>query len=92
MENSFWHQSLSVSFVDAFRHAFTMYKETGTQDEVEIALKLLDHSSEQTAFNSALLQTLLRHRLCMLDYIFLSQLLLIISVPSAHPESLNPPD
>ncbi len=93
LENSFWHQSPSVSFIDAFHKAFAMYKETDTQDKVEIALKVMNDSSDgKTAFQSALLQTLLEHRLCMLDYIFSSQLLLIIFVPSAHSDSLKTPN
>ncbi len=69
-----------------------MYKETGTQEKVEIALKVLDDSSGETAFESALLQTLLEHRLRMLDYIFSSQLLLTIFVPQARPDSLKTPN
>ncbi len=48
-----------------------MYKETGTQDKVESALKVLDDSSGRTVLEFALFQTLLKHRLSMLNYIFL---------------------
>ena len=89
LENYFWHQSPSVSFIEAFRKAFAMYKETGTQHKVEVALKVLDDSSGEKAFKSALLQILLEHRLRMLDYIFSSQLLLTILVPQARPDRIT---
>ncbi len=78
-----------MSFIEAFRKAFAMYKETGTQHKVEVALKVLDDSSGEKAFKSALLQILLEHRLRMLDYIFSSQLLLTILVPQARPDRIT---
>jgi hypothetical protein len=69
LENSFWYHSASVSFIDAFRQAFEIYTEIAMQ-KVEIALKELGDWSESTAFKSALSETLLNNRLCMLDCIF----------------------
>ncbi|KAF8810391.1 hypothetical protein BYT27DRAFT_7186615 [Phlegmacium glaucopus] len=70
LENSFWYQSASVSFIDAFHKAFGIYVETAMEEKVEIALKELGDPSEKTAFQSALFKTLVEHCLCMLDYIF----------------------
>jgi|SRR6266702_277618 len=90
LENSFWYRSSSISFVDAFCKAFGIYTETATQETVEIALKELGDFSERTAFKSALSETLLRHRLRMLNYVFSYQLFLIIVVRSGHPDNLEP--
>ncbi|KAH8985766.1 hypothetical protein EDB86DRAFT_3083358 [Lactarius hatsudake] len=63
LENSFWYQSSSISFIDAFRKAFGIYMETATHAEVEISLKELGGLSEWSAFTSALSEIILRHRL-----------------------------
>ncbi|KAI9433707.1 hypothetical protein H4582DRAFT_1984213, partial [Lactarius indigo] len=41
LESSFWYQSSSISFIDAFRKAFAIYTETGTQGKVKVALDKL---------------------------------------------------
>ena len=56
---------------------------------METALKELGDLSERMAFESTLSETLLRHRLSMLNHIFSYQLLIIV-VRSAHPDNLEP--
>ena len=74
LENSFWYQSTLSSFMDAFGKAFGFYKESGTQERVEIALKEVANCSEEKPFKAALSELLLKHHLCVLNYIFSCQL------------------
>jgi len=65
LENSFWHQSNTVTFIDSFQEAFKLYTQTGVREKVETSLKLLEDQYPSTSKPSqcALLKTLLQHRL-----------------------------
>jgi hypothetical protein len=68
LENSFWNQSNTVTFIDSFQEAFKLYTQTGVREKAETSLKLLEdyppqYSSTSEPFQSALLMTLLQHRL-----------------------------
>ena len=68
LENSFWYQSTTSSFIDAFGKAFGLYKETGTQERLEIALKELGDWSSKEIFKAAFSELLLKHHLCVLNF------------------------
>jgi len=68
LENSFWNQSKTVTFIDSFQKAFKLYTQTGVREKAETSLKLLkdypsQYSSTSEPFKSALFTTLLQHRL-----------------------------
>jgi len=66
LENSFWNQSNTVTFIDSFQQAFKLYTQTGVREKAETSLKLLEnyppqYPSTSEPFQSALLTTLLQH-------------------------------
>jgi len=68
LENSYWNQSNTVTFIDSFQEAFKLYTQTGVRENAETSLKLLEdyppqYSSTFEPFQSALIKTLLQHRL-----------------------------
>jgi len=68
LENSFWNYSNTVTFIDSFQEAFKLYTQTGVREKAETSLKLLanyppQYPSTSEPFQSALLTTLLQHRL-----------------------------
>ena len=74
LENSFWNQSKTITFIESFQEAFKLYTQTGVREKAETSIKLLEdyppqYSSTSEPFQSALLKTLLQHRLCVLGYL-----------------------
>ena len=74
MENSFWHQLESISFMASFQNAFQLYIKSGTRDNLETSIKELGDypppgSNALPLFKSSLLELLLKHRLSRFNYI-----------------------
>ena len=66
-ENSFWHKSRGISFLDTFKEALKLYMEIGAEKNGENAVKALGDwpvaPHEQEIFRSRLFRILLEHRL-----------------------------
>ena len=75
LDNSSWNQSQSVFFIDGFCKAFDMYTDRGTRENVEVVLKANGNWPRDMArldmFKSQLFEMILKHRICMLNSIFL---------------------
>jgi hypothetical protein len=57
--------------MDIFCKAFGLYKQTGTQDKVEVALREIGDWSGEESFKAAFSEMLLKHHLRVLNYLFI---------------------
>jgi hypothetical protein len=88
-ENSFWHQSTSCPFIEAFKIAFQSYISTGMQEKLKMALlDLCNIKANKKIFHQEFTQKVLDHRLCILFFTFFS-LMLILFCDAVHPEDMK---